>query len=42
MNWIQKMFKDWGIKITSNPICSHCGKGFKDHSDEDLEACEIN
>lgn len=33
------MFKDWGIKITANPVCNQCGKGFKDHTDEDLRKC---
>ncbi|KKL91960.1 hypothetical protein LCGC14_1889490 [marine sediment metagenome] len=38
-NWITQMFRDWGIKLTDNPTCKKCGKGFKEHSDDDLLNC---
>ncbi|KKK92486.1 hypothetical protein LCGC14_2702450 [marine sediment metagenome] len=41
MNWIMQTFKKMHIKITANPECSACGKGFKDHTNEDLRNCSL-
>lgn len=42
MNWIIETFRKIGIKVDSNPTCSKCGKGFKEHTDENLIECSIN
>ena len=41
-NWITETFRKIGIKLDSNPKCDQCGRGFKDHTDEDLRNCTIH
>ena len=41
MNWITETFRKIGIKLDSNTNCSQCGRGFKEHTDQDLQNCSL-